>query len=328
MIRFFNTGYFSRYIIIIVLAIIIWLPSFLFPNSFSGATGIAYFHLSNLLNSPLLLTILSAFITVVTSIVLNQFAIRTGIISKVSTFAMILFVLLSSIFVVDFHNNPFIWVNFIMIFVWANIMQLPYTNNAVPVIFNASFLVGIASLFYSPLVLLFILIWMSIFIHRIVTWRNLIVTIIGVGLPYFFLFSFYYATNIPFEDSKIYSDILNTNITLVIPTNIIDIISAILFVPMVSVSIVGIISKLNDKSINLRRNLLITIVYFFLGLIIYLLYANTLSTLLIITVPAVLILSSWFSNVRKQKWYNIAMVLSLLVIVVNQYAQLFINIFI
>ena len=323
MIKYFNTGYVSRYVLVIIIAIIIWIPSLIIPENYSGVTSYAYGIILELLgNSTLAITLISLFLTLFTALLLNLYAINSGIVGKVSTLAFALFVIFSSTLTGEFHNNPAIWINFILVFVWMNLMQLPYKLNTIPIIFNASFLVGVASLFYSQLVFLFILIWMAIFIHRIVTWRNLVVTLIGVTIPYFFLLTWFYFTEMLLEESYVLFNSLKFDFFLLYPTDLLNITVLAIVVPFLIITVLGVIGRLNENSINRRRNLLITVVYFFIILLILIVFSKSLNNLLLLAIPSVLLISYWVSNQKYTKWYNITLSVLLLIIIVNQYLPL------
>jgi len=323
MIRYFNTGYVSRYVLVMIIAILIWIPSFIIPENYTGVTSYAYNIILEVFGSNnFAITIASFFLTLITALFLNLYAINSGFVGKVSTLTFALFIIFSSTLTGEYHNNPSIWINFILVFVWINLMQLPYKLNTIPIILNASFLVGIASLFYSQLVFLFVLIWMAIFIHRIVTWRNLLVTLIGVTLPYFFLLTWFYFTEQLLEESYVLFNSLKYDFIFLYPHELLNISILTMVVPLVVISIFGVMGRLNENSINRRRNLLITIVYFFIIFLILIIFSKSLNNMLLLIIPAILLISYWISNQKQTKWYNITLSLLLIMIIVNQYLPL------
>lgn len=326
MIKYFSRGYISRYIIVIITSIVIWIPSFLLPESYTGVNSYAYSVLSDLIGgNSLVITIISFFLTVFTGLFLNSKAIDTGFVSKVSTLPFVLFILVSSSLIGEFHNNPIVWINFILIFVWANMIQLPESKNSIPLVFNASFFVGVASLFFSQLIFLFVLIWMAIFMHRIVSWRNLLITLIGVALPYMFLMSWYFFSGTLLEDSNVLFDSMRFDFSLIYPRDPLSITTLVIVVVLTLFSVTGILGVLNENSINLRRNLLITVVYLSLGLLVIIIFSSSLDNLLLLAIPAALIMSYWFSKTKTLKWYNISLMILSILIIINQYIPLIIH---
>lgn len=328
MIKFFNTGYLSRYLILLILALIFWLPSMLYPTSYSGISSYAYNCISHLVNQNiLLLTTFSFLVTLLTAFLLNKIAINNDFSSKISTFIAFLYILLTSSIISESHNNPVIWINFIMVFVLGNLMKLPYVNNLIPVIFNASFLLGVASLFYSQLVFLILFIWLSIVIHRVVTWRNLAVSLIGITLPYIFLITWFFFTDTMLQDSFVLFNSLQIDIAPIPPSNPIEIIITIMFLAIIIISIFGIASGLIEKNINLRRNLTITLFYFVIIFLIILVFSKSYISTLLLSIPSALLLGNWLNNRIKMRWYNISLWIITFFIILNQYLNIILSAF-
>jgi len=255
-------------------------------------------------------------------VVKNKIAISNGFSTKISTLIAFLYVLFTSAIIGESHNNPVIWINFIMVFVLNNLMRLPYVNNLIPVIFNASFLLGIASLFYSQLVFLILFIWLSIIIHRIVTWRNIAVSLIGITLPYIFMLTWFFYTDTMLQDSFVLFNSLQIDIVPILLTNPIEIIITIMFLAIIIISIFGIASSLIEKNINLRRNLTITLFYIAIVFLIILIFSKSYISTLLLSIPSALLLGNWLNNRKKIRWYNISLWLITIFIIVNQYLNI------
>ncbi len=320
MIRYFNTGYFSRYLLIFFLAIVLWMPGFIYPQAYSGIISFGYDMLYYMSGSNVfIITVISFFITLLTAILLNLFSIESSISGKVSTLVMVLFVILSISLTGSYQNNPVIWINIIMSFVWINLMRLPNSQKKIAVVFNASFLIGIASLFYSQMIFMFILVMAAVFIHQVVNIRHLLVTIVGVITPYFFLLTWFYYTDRLLEESYDLFNGLQLHIMLPFPESILNLIVFFIIAALVVLSAIGLLGKLGEKNINTRRNLLITFTYFVIGLLIMFIFKSTLDFYLILSVPSAIMVSYWLSNVTITKWYNYTLVATLILIFVNQY---------
>jgi hypothetical protein len=85
-----------------------------------------------------------------------------------------LFVLITLYFIIDTYHKP----------------------NEITFTFNASFFLSIASLFYFPVVTLFPLVWISIFVlQKSDNWRLLVIPVLGFGTPWIFLWTFSFLTD-------------------------------------------------------------------------------------------------------------------------------------
>jgi uncharacterized protein DUF6427 len=322
MIKYFNSGYISRYIIVFLMGLVLWLPFFIFPINYFDEQNTVNNQVIYLFGNPYILSGISFIFMIITSIFLNRFAIDNGFIGKISTLVLAFSVIFSILLVGEIHSIKFIGINFILIFVWANLMQLPYAKNVIPVIFNASFLIGIASFFYPQLILLFILVWISIIVHRVLSWRGILITLIGIVLPYAFLFVWYFSQGVFPEKYISLLSSFNLDINLTFPDFHIGIIVLVIFLIILVISAFGTAGKLNERSINLRRNLIITLYQLAIAFCILILSENSIETIFLLVIPGSIITAHWFSNVRKTKWYNILFVSLVILVFLNNYLTL------
>ena len=84
---------------------------------------------------------------------------------------------------------------FVLIAIYL-IFDTYHKKNEITYTFNASFFMAIASLFYLPVVVLFPLVWISIFVlQKDDNWRLLVVPILGFGTPWLFIWAFSFMTD-------------------------------------------------------------------------------------------------------------------------------------
>lgn len=323
MIRFFSTGYLSRYLLLFILGLIFWAPSIIYPTYYTGVSSFAYNQILFLTTQNVYLqSVASLIVTLVTALLLNKCAIDNGFNGKISTLVAFIYILLTSSVVGEFHNNPVIWINFLLVFVLSNLMQLPYVKNTIPVIFNASFLIGIASLFYSPLVFLVLFIWASVFIHRIVTWRNLFVALIGIVLPYFLLLTLFFAMDILLEESYVLFDSFQIDTHFLFMKDPIEIAISVILLTITVLSAIGVANWIPEKNINLRRNLIITLFYLVIVFLILLVSEKSLVSALLLCLPSALLIGHWLGNIKRTRLYNIALSIVMILIIFNHYLYL------
>ncbi len=302
------------------------MPSLIFPTAYSGISSYAFNQIACITcQNTYLQTFLSFIIILITTLLLNKIAVDGGLTTKTSTLIALLYIMLTSSILSNAHNNPVIYINLIAVFILANMMSLSYTKNTIPAIFNASLLLGIASLFYSQLVFLILFIWLAIIIHRLVAWRNFAVTIIGITVPYIFALTWFFFTNSLLEDSYQLFYSLHINIAPVFFTNPIDVSISVIMVGLIIISTFGVLGNLNEKNINLRRNITIIIYYGIIMILILVLFSKSTISSLLLCIPAAMILGYWLSGIKNTKWYNIALVSSLILIILNQYINFFID---
>lgn len=88
--------------------------------------------------------------------------------------------------------HPVLIVNSILIFILDKLFKI-YKNPApLTMAFDVCFLVGLATLFYLPAISFFLLFAFSILILKTFAWRDWLVGITGLLLPFFFAFVYYF----------------------------------------------------------------------------------------------------------------------------------------
>ncbi len=88
--------------------------------------------------------------------------------------------------------HPVLLANSIFIFALDKLFKLYKNPSPLPIIFDSGFLIGIATLFYLPSITFVLLIAISIFILKTFAWRDWIVGFMGLVLPFFFTFVYYF----------------------------------------------------------------------------------------------------------------------------------------
>ena len=182
MISYFNSGYPVRYLIVFIIACIIWLPSLIFPHFiFEQNSVIGFFDLNNEFmrsNSKYFIWI-SFIFTVLSAVAISQILKEYDLVNINNTTALILFVLFASVIPLFTSVNFYVLLNLILILFIQGVLKLSLIENPVSVVFNSSFLLGIASLFFSPLIFLIIIIWIALIMNMHIDIRNFVISIIG-----------------------------------------------------------------------------------------------------------------------------------------------------
>lgn len=78
-----------------------------------------------------------------------------------------------------------------------------------------------------------------------------------------------------------------------------------------------------EKNISIRQILIVTLNYALISIIVVLFFSTNSADSLLLAVPASLIFAATLSEIKKTKWPERLLKLTLLLILINQYAQLF-----
>lgn len=323
MLKYFQAAYISRYIVILFVAILLWAPSLILPTSLDLINpSVSESTWWSFVLNEYFLTIVAFVIVLLSGLFVNQVATENGLTGRISVLPLFLFILLASSLLGFTNANQFVLVNLLLILIFRLLFSIPNTDNQIPVIFNASFLLGISSLFYSQLLILLLLIWVSLIIHRSNNWRNYSASIIGLALPYLFLFTWYFWNDQTNLFTAIWSDLFTISPVWNMAYGIMDIIISFVLLILVFFSFINAVSSLTEKSINLRRNLIIVSYSTVLIFIIILFFHSYTSTGLLMAVPSALLMANHFNHLRKHKLINIILGFLLFAIFINQYLRL------
>jgi hypothetical protein len=221
--------------------------------------------------------------------------------------------------------NPFILINFFLFFFIRNLYRLPNVENPIPLVFNASLMLGLSSLYFFKIIFLVVVVWVALIIHRLNSWRNYIASIIGIIVPYLFVITWYFWSDqlndfiLKMEMMFIFR--LNTDLSL----GINDLIILVIIAGLIIIGVFKTTTHLTEKNINLRRNLIISIYFLIIALIIVVIFGQGIKSLLITIIPASIILSNAFYDLRRYRFYNIFFSVLIVFIMINQFLKLFLD---
>lgn len=324
MIKYFNSEYLSRYLVLLLFASCCWLPSFLMPAPTEIGLQPLYQLYFWLIPDYFYLQHSMAFVvTLATALMANNLLKAYGFSGKITTLGIFVTLLLQCDIPAQLGMSPFLWINVLFIFLFGNLYSIPSNNNNnITTANNAGLLIGTASLLYSPLLFLLPLIWYALMTHRSASWRNFTATMVGFLLPLIFAITWYYwSGNLEVAYGQWLSG-LHADLHFQLPENFMEmgIVAAVIL--LIAASALHTFAHLNEKNINLRHNLSLTLFALVNISIILLFYHQNLIAGMILIIPSSIILSQFLLQIRSLKWYNISLIALAFLIVVNHYIQL------
>lgn len=325
LVRIYKTGYIFHAISIIIFAILIWLPSILSQpdlvvDSSIPPLYILYFFIIG--TGSFVNLIISLLLIIVSGLIINQIIIANEISGKTTMLGMFFFVLLNISMVSNVVMNPFLWVSFFLLLMLKELFKLPKTETTIPIIFNASIYLGLASLFYYPSLVIILVIWVSLMTFRINNWREYVIVPIGVLLPLFFTFTWYYYN----DNQELFFSTIRSSFYFdftILRLAVFDLVIVILLMGLIIPSIVKLAGSMMDKSIVLRQKLAVTIWLYVVSFIIILLFEKHTNTGLLLSIPTTIILTKYSLGIKRLKWLDLYISLIFILIVVNHYKVLF-----
>jgi hypothetical protein len=312
-------------IIFLAISIFVWLKPIL-NASLSGiyidpTPTPVYGWIVHLIGSPQLSLIckLIAFILVVLQgVIFNGILNQYNLLGFRSYLPGIFFVLLSSNFVEYQILHPILFSNLLLLFAWERIISTYEKTNTFEAYFNASLLIGLASLFYPNYIYFLLIIFLSIGMNRVGHGREYAMILAGfLTVWYFYLCLFYFFTSslqlsgIEFDFSfsfpKYSSILLSQKIILIY---------LILLTLFASLQLLGFISNLK---IPMRRNLKFLFLWFWVGIFLLVFTKSSLEIIYICSIPIAALLSMFFINI-KNKWLSEILWLLFIICIIINYA--------
>lgn len=118
----------------------------------------------------------------------NRFVLDHAILKNSGYILAFSFLLMSSLF--SFSST---WVvNCLFLFLLQTLMNIYNKKTVYRNVYDAGFLLGLSCLIYVPSFVFIFIIYLALFIYSSVSWRSLLLPLIGVMTPVFFLFSYGY----------------------------------------------------------------------------------------------------------------------------------------
>ncbi len=293
-----------QFILIFIVGLLLWtLPdrgASMQPSS-NFDSGI-YKYFSELFTASSSLSRTIAFIIILfQATLLNYLLIKNNLAPKNSLLPSFLLILFYSSTTSVFQLSAPLIASFFILLAVAELASMYELKYAFTESFNASFFITIASFFYFPAVIFILLPWISFFIYRIVSWREWVISFIGMASA-LMLFAFFYFWNNRLLDvctmiTHFFGNPIRFQIHLSTAEIIIWSIVGLIFLS----AIFNLMNHVNEKIIAIRRKYLVFIVLFIISVLSFL-YAdsNYRFHLAFLASPIVIIINNALVSRKKQ----------------------------
>jgi len=320
VLRYFNGNRISVLIVIILFPVAYWIPS-LFTATSTAIPYVSGAPLGELLlsfsNRYRLLSSLAALLIVLLNgyLLVQLNTIYIFIPGRTNLPALFYYILVTGFY--QLHQlNPALVASFLIIVLLYRILNT-YKDEATSYNFmDAGILVSLAALFYFPALLLLFLIPVSLVNLRPFYWREWVYTILGLLLPYIFLFSVYYLVDIP--ASHYFSKLATSfeQVKQVFSTGVI--INWSYIVLNLVISSYFMMTLIGNIKIHARKFFILFLWFFLLSVLIYLVIPGTGNEMVyFLSVPLAFLFSNYFLKC-KRNWINDLLFLLFLVLLVLQ----------
>ncbi len=299
-----------------VLFLALWLPSFINPEKvqfrFDQYPAPLYSIISSAYqNFPFFGVLVTFILLVIISLLLVRLNILFFFINTRTQLPALFYMLIASSYIPLQRGNPAIIGSFIFVIVLFRVFGSFKKEGLAYNYFDAALLLSIGSLFYFNLIFLLPVLWLALIMLREPRWREWVFTLLGAGLPYVFLLSYYYLTSKSYDlftenirNIVLHSSTMNYKYPFLIFSGYLG-----LLVMFASFYMVGIFA---GKKIHARKFFIVLFGVFINILLVYLIVPGAgIELLFIIAIPLSYLISHYYENIKKKIWREVSFLLFL-----------------
>jgi len=299
---------------IIVLAILLWLQSFvtnqLVQFSFDKSQMPLYALLTQMFNGNNYIARIIVFAILLTiSFYLVHLNSKHILIKQRSYFPSLMYILLTSSFLPLQRLNPAIFACLLILIAINYLFSLNEGNNPLDNLFKAGMFVSLAVMFYLPVFLYMFLVFIAIGVLKTSTFRDYIVALSGFLTPWFFYFSFQYLVyDNPLAPFHILDDVWHsgrTNMELGLLFKIYCGFIGLLF----TIATLFLLKSLSNQKIHIRKYY--TVLLWFVAITIFIMLflpSFSIEMAYIAAFPAAFFVSNYLLNTHNRFWRELFLI--------------------
>jgi hypothetical protein len=254
---------------------------------------------------------LGLFLVLFLFLLLFKFIVEKNKLTKDNSYALLLLVIVLGTFNESISNNYLIYSNLFLLLSYRKLYSLRTGLNTKMKLFDASFWVGIATIFYSWSVIYILLIYVSIVIYRKGSLKNLLIPVVGLATPIFIYFTYnFHFDNLPvfyetFNYNMNFSFVVYKDLKLLIPALFLAV-TLLWSLVVVSPNIVSVSNNMKFSWNVLINHLLISTVLIVVSPL------KNGSEMFFIAFPSAIIISNFIQNKKSSLFKNVMIYLYLI----------------
>lgn len=325
MLNFFKHSYLYQQIVIVLMALVLWMPAFISKSAFiPGEYNTPLYNvITSVLDfSPFLLNALAFVIYLFSIFLFNSVLSANRLVSKYSTVGAFSFVLMMCCSPELHSCYPFLFACPFIMMAMHTLFLIYQTENPENYMMNIGYFIAIASLFYYPSVFLIVWVLLSLLILGFNEIRYCMLPLTG----FMIVNGLYLGMIFLFGDIKVlmnsYSDFFE-NLRFFYELNLNDrillMISGFLFLISL-LRTVG--NKSSDRGTNVRKRVGVAMILTAFSIVMFFIHMPLMNNSLVFMMFA-FFFAMTLSDIKKSRIANLVMILMLVIILANQYLPLF-----
>ena len=143
MLKYFNSEYLSRYLVLFLFPAVCWLTSYFIPTEIiTGRQPLYQLYLWISSDYFYLQNSIALAVTILTALMVNNLIKSFGFSGKITTLGMFIALILACALSDQIRMSPYLWINLIFIFLFGYLYVMPSKSNNIPTAYNAGLLLG------------------------------------------------------------------------------------------------------------------------------------------------------------------------------------------
>lgn len=325
LVRLYRNTYPTQIILLVLIALAIWSPAL-----FHSVPAIQDYDklqplynlliVNNLLTSSRVSSFIALCIMLAQAFLLNKIVNQNDIVSKTTFLPALVYTLLMSYHPAGLTIHPTLIANTFILLIINNLFISNDNPDHYPSILSIGFYLSIASLFWFPVVFIIPLLIISVFIISAKPFREFVILLSGICLPYYFLAFSYFMTNNLRDISHSYVQIFWNFFDFSFQISPFEYAALGLFAIVFLLSMVKVFGLLFEMVIATRRKLLFLILLL-AGLTIGIGFSSNpiVDGLMIIFPISAIIVSKYFTLLHKRWTAEFLLSLLLLLIILGKF---------
>ncbi len=195
LIRLFRSDVSYQILIILLISCLLWIPAFLHPNPpVASGSGILVYQwiYQHLVNFPRLSVFLAFILLITEAVFLNLLLSTHDLMPRNSALAAILYIILMSWSPEMLTITPALLSNALLLVLLYLLLSVFEKKEAYQEIFSAALVIALTSFLDSGMWFLLLLIYLSMLVYRIFSWREWFITLLGFIVPFYFAAVYYF----------------------------------------------------------------------------------------------------------------------------------------
>ena len=320
-IRYFRKSYLQQYLLLLIFAIALWMPSFLNPPFIAAKSqSTPLYNLIIQLTNSKLIWVISAFsLLFLQSIFFNLILTKNEFIRKTSVIGSFIYFTLMSHHIDYQYFNPALLSHFFILLCIHFLLNMYGKEVVLRDTFRLGFYIGLATLFYLPSIFYIALIYITLLVYRASYWREWVIPIFSFFTPYIFLFTYYFACDKLYVFNSYFQYFFN-DISISWPYN--DTLSIVISIALgliFLISFLHILRTNNEKGVQVRKKTTIFINLLLISIICLLVSTEPMTSFSTFIIPIALIVAVYFNDLRKTLWIDIYFTAILILLFINNY---------